>query len=339
MKAWTIVKYGKPEAAFQLLDHEKPVRKQGEVLIEVEAFGLNYADIMARNGLYREAPKPPFVPGYEVVGKVVECDEKSDLLNKRVIAFTRFGAYAEYVTTAERGIQLIDEKMPAGEAVALATQYVTAYHAAYEAVNLFNGDRIMVHAAAGGVGIAITQLAKLKGCEVFGTASSDEKLNFLKQNGVDHPINYKTHDYELEILKIIGDDRLDVAFNSIGGSTFKKDRNLVGTAGRQVLYGGAERSGKKFGIFSTLNFVRKMGLVIPIGLMMKSKGIIGVNMLKVADYKPHIISRCMAELLKLYNAGKIKPYVGGDFSSDELAKAHHLLESRQSIGKIVVKWR
>ena len=151
-------------------------------------------------------------------------------------------------------------------------------------------------------------------------------------------MNYKTIDYEQEINKIIGVERLDVAFNSIGGSTFKKDRRLVGAAGRQVLYGGAERSGKKWGIFSTLNFVRKMGRVIPIGLMMRSKGIVGVNMLKVADFKPHIIERCMTAVVDLAKEGKINPHIDKVYPVEEIAKAHAHLESRNSIGKIAVKW-
>lgn len=337
MKAVVLVKNGKAENAFEIKEMPKPSIETGEVLIKVEGFGLNYADVMARNGLYREAPPLPSIIGYEVVGKIEEAEDKT-IIGKRVVGFTRFGGYAEYAKTKTNAVTEIPEDMNLGVACALATQYVTAYHAAYEMVNLYEGDKIMVHAAAGGVGIAITQLAKLKGCEVFGTSSKKEKLEFIKGNGVDFPINYKTIDYEQEINKIIGVERLDVAFNSIGGSTFKKDRRLVGAAGRQVLYGGAERSGKKWGIFSTLNFVRKMGRVIPIGLMMRSKGIVGVNMLKVADFKPHIIERCMTAVVDLAKEGKINPHIDKVYPVKEIAKAHAHLESRNSIGKIAVKW-
>ena len=337
MKAVVLVKNGKAENAFEIKEMPKPSIETGEVLIKVEGFGLNYADVMARNGLYREAPPLPSIIGYEVVGKIEEAEDKT-LIGKRVVGFTRFGGYAEYAKTKTNAVTEIPEDMDLGVACALATQYVTAYHAAYEMVNLYEGDKIMVHAAAGGVGIAITQLAKLKGCEVFGTSSKKEKLDFIRGNGVDFPINYKTSDYEQEINRIIGEERLDVDFNSIGGSTFKKDRRLVGAAGRQVLYGGAERSGKKWGIFSTLNFVRKMGRVIPIGLMMHSKGIVGVNMLKVADFKPHIIERCMTAVVDLAKEGKINPHIDKVYPVKEIAKAHAHLESRNSIGKIAVKW-
>lgn len=336
MRSVVLVKNGSAANAFEIQELPSPAVPEGCVKIKVEGFGLNYADVMARNGLYREAPKLPFTPGYEAVGHIIEGPE--DMIGQRVLAFTRFGGYSEEVVTLAEAVTPIKEDTPLGEALALGTQYVTAYHAAYEQVNLFEGDKVLIHAAAGGVGIALTQLAKLKGCEVFGTASKSDKLEYIGKNGVDHPINYKTSDYEVEITKILGKERLDVAFNSVGGSTFKKDRKLVGTAGKQVLYGGAERSGKKFGIFSTLSFVNKMGLVIPIGLMMRSKGIVGVNMLKVADYKPHIMQRCMKCVVNLYKEGKIKPYVGGEFKAEQIAEAHQLLEGRDSMGKIAVKW-
>jgi len=337
MKAQMLINKGSADKAFQLVELKEPEVKTGELKISCEGFGLNYADVMARNGLYREAPPIPFVPGYEVVGVVSEGPK--EWIGKRVIAFTRFGGYAQRVVTPIAAAVVIPESLPIGEALALATQYVTAYHAAIEMVNLFPGDRVLIHAAAGGVGIALTQLAKWKQCEVYGTASQARKLEFLKQNGVDHPINYRSNDYKAAILEKLNGERLDVAFNSIGGSTFKKDRELVGSAGRQVLYGGAERSGKRLGILSTLSFVQKMGLTLPIGLMMRSKGIIGVNMLKIADNKPHVLSRCMSNVVDLYQKGLLKPVVDQVYSVEDIAKAHSSLENRGTIGKVAVSWR
>jgi NADPH2:quinone reductase len=336
MKAWTIVNKGEASKAFELREYGTPEAKEGELLIEVEGFGLNYADVMARNGLYGEAPPRPFVPGYEVVGKVAKGP--AHLKGKRVLAFTRFTGYSQEVITPEDAAVVMDESVDLGKALALGTQYVTAYHAAYEKVNLFEGDGVLIHAAAGGVGVALTQFAKAKGCTVFGTSSQAKKLEFIGNNGVDHPVNYRTSDYEVEVKKILNGERLDVAFNSIAGSTFKKDGRLVGSAGVQVLYGGAERSGKSFGIFSTLNFVRKMGLMIPIGLMMKSKGVIGVNMLKVADNRPDVLKRCMAGVIKAYEDGIINPVVDNVYDSKQIVAAHQRLEGRESIGKIGVKW-
>ena len=341
MKAAVLVKHGKVETAFSVQEHPKPEPQANQVLIKTEGFGLNFADVMARNGLYREAPPLPSVIGYDVVGRIEAVGEglnADDYVGKRVVAMCRFGGYAEYVATDHKGFAEISEEMDLGEAVALAVQYCTAWYAACEMVNLHEGDKVLVHAAAGGVGTAITQIAKWKGCTVFGTAS-EHKKDYCLQNGVDHVINYRNSDYLEEVKKILGpNDRLDVTFNSLAGKTIKKDRSLLGSTGRLVCYGGAERAGRGGGIFTTIRFLLNTGFVNPLFLMMLSKGIIGVNMLKVADNKPDTFNRCIRNVVAQAEAGVLKPHVGGRFSIDELQKAHTFLESRKSMGKIVVKW-
>lgn len=338
MKAAVLIKKGAANTAFEIKEVEKPKCAPGSVLIKVECFGLNYADVMARLGLYDAAPKMPCIVGYEVVGVIEEVgqDGNQSLIGKRVVAFTRFGGYAEYAVTAEDACAEIGD-MPAGEAAAIAVQYATAYYMAFDAINLHQGDKVMIHAGAGGVGTALIQLCKLKGCEVFSNAGSDEKLAYMTRQGADHVINYRKEDYAQVISTKLGTGKLDATFNPIAGSTFKKDMKLLGAGGKLLLFGGSERSGK-FGIFSTLNFVRKMGLMIPIGLVMSSKSVLGVNMLNIGDDKPQVLKRCMTEVIKLVNEKKLNPHVGAEFNTREIAKAHDLLESRNSIGKIVVYW-
>lgn len=340
MKAVFLTQKGDAQKAFEIRETEKPkIVKGDDVLVKVEAFGLNYADVMARNGLYREAPPMPSIIGYEVVGIVEAVGDDCDvsLIGKRVVGFTRFGGYAEYAITKNFGSVDVGE-MKAGKALSIATQYVTAYYMSHIATNLYEGDKVMIHSGAGGVGTALIQLCKLKGCTVFANAGSKEKLEYIKNQGADYAINYRTEDYQIEINKILNKDRLDCTFNPIAGSTFKKDFALIGSAGKVILFGGAERSGKKWGILSTLNFVRKMGFVVPIGLMMRSKGIIGVNMLKVGDNKPKLLNKCLVEVTQLIKDGKLNPHVGGEFMVDKIGDAHELLENRKSIGKIIVKW-
>ncbi|MGV6860958.1 MAG: zinc-binding dehydrogenase [Putridiphycobacter sp.] len=340
MKAVYLVKQGESKQAFEIKEVEKPkLVELDDVLIKVEAFGLNYADVMARNGLYREAPPLPCVLGYEVVGVVESVGQNADqnLVGKRVVGFTRFGGYAQYAVSKSFGCVVVDD-MPAGKALSIATQYVTAYYMSFVATNLFEGDKVMIHSGAGGVGTALIQLCKLKGCKVFANAGSPEKLTYIKNQGADFAINYRTEDYEVEIKKVLKKERLDCTFNPIAGSTFKKDFRLIGSGGKVMIFGGAERSGKKWGIFSTLNFVRKMGLVLPIGLMMRSKSIIGVNMLKIGDNKPQLLNRCLVEVTKLIQDQKLNPHVGAEFGVDQIVEAHDLLESRKSMGKIIVKW-
>jgi len=340
MNAFFLVKNGPSSSAFELREVETPKPDKGQVLIKVEAFGLNFADVMARKGLYREAPPLPCVIGYEVVGRIEALGpETSDLTTgQRVVAFTRFGAYAEYALTDHRAVTPIPEDMDNGVAAALATQYCTAYYSAYEMVNLHPGERVLVQAAAGGVGSAIVQLAKRKGCIVFGTAGSDKKLDYLRSIGCDYPINYRKEDFVAAVKRELKGERLDAAFDSIGGSTYKKSRKLLGAAGRMVNYGAAQRSSKKGGIFGVLKLVFGFGFIHPIGLIVKSQAAIGVNMLRVADYKPHIVQRCMQEVVKLTEQGELKPHVGGRYKADKLADAHDFLEGRGSIGKIVVEW-
>ena len=340
MKAIYLIKKGSSHQAFEIRETAKPIVKAvDDILIKVEAFGLNYADVMARNGQYKEAPPLPSVLGYEVVGIIESVGSEVDqnMIGKRVVGFTRFGGYAEFALSKAAGITEIGE-MPVGTALSIATQYVTAYYMAYHATNLIKGDKVMIHAGAGGVGTALIQMCKLQGCTVFANAGSADKLDYIKSQGADYAINYRTNDYETEINKILKDERLDCTFNPIAGSTFKKDFGLIGSGGRVILFGGSELSGKRWGMFSSLNFVRKMGFRLAIGLMMRSKSIIGVNMLKIGDNKPHVLSHCLHSVTEMIKAGKLTPHVGASYPAKQIAEAHHLLESRQSIGKVIVTW-
>jgi len=335
-----LVRKGDAEKAFELRQTSHNAPGNGEVMIETEAFGLNFADVMARKGLYREAPPMPCVVGYEVVGKIIATGNTVDasLIGKRVLAFCRFGGYAKHVITPAHAVAEIDDA-PAEEAMALCTQAVTAYYMASYLSPVRKGERVLIHAAAGGVGTILIQLVKLQGGIVFAKVGDRSKEELVKSLGADHVVNYKTSDYAAELQQLLGNERLDVSFNPSGGSTFKKDMALLGSGARLVLFGGAELTSGKWGVLSQLNFVRKMGLVIPVGLMMRSKNILGVNMLKIADHKPEILTTCLKEVVKLYRSGELKPQKGHSFSSDEIAKAHAALESGKTTGKITVFWK
>jgi len=334
MDAIYIVKNGKPKIAFE----RKPVDIKGptndEVAIEVEAFGLNFADVMARLGLYKDCPPLPAVVGYEVVGKITKLgsDVKNVLVGDRVVAFTRFGGYAQYVVTNSKAIVKIQEDYPVGKALALATQYCTAYYAAHVATNVMSNDKVLIQAAAGGVGTALIQLCKLKNCKIYGTAGSQQKLDYLEEQGVDIAINYREEDFSNVIS-----EKLDVVFDSIGGTTFKKGFKLLGNGGRMVPFGAASQL-EANNIFGKLKFALSFGFFHPISLIMQSKALVGVNMLRVADDKPDILQFCMQEVVKLAENGKIDPHVGAMYSINELNDAHNALENRKTVGKIGVKW-
>jgi NADPH:quinone reductase-like Zn-dependent oxidoreductase len=338
-EAMVLVRKGDADQAFDRRAIDLPALQSNEVLIESEAFGLNYADVMARRGLYREAPPMPCVIGYELVGTVSSVGSAVDktLIGQRVVAFCRFGGYGKHVVTWDYAVVPIGE-MKAEEALVLCTQAVTAYYMAEYLSPIQAGEKVLIHAAAGGVGSVLIQLAKLKGAEVFAKIGDESKRSLVKELGADHVVNYKQSDYGQAIQSILGSDRLDVSYNPVGGSTSKTDMHLLGSGGRLVLFGGSELGRAKWGIFSSLNFVRKMGLIIPVGLMMRSKSVLGVNMLKIADNRPKVLQHCLQHVIELYRQGKIKPQVGGVYAIGDLHRAHADLEGGKTVGKLTVKW-
>jgi NADPH:quinone reductase-like Zn-dependent oxidoreductase len=333
-QAYYIVKNGKAESAFELRDLFLPVISDSEVLVEVEAFGINFADIMARIGIYRDAPPLPSIIGYESVGRVAQKgkDVHHVAVGDRVIAFTRFGSYAQAVVTRGDAVVKISEDFAAGKALALATQYVTAYYSAFVATRVMPGDKVLVQAAAGGVGTALTQLCKLRGATVYGTAGSQHKIDYIKSNGVDHAINYQTQDFATAIKEPI-----DIVFDSLGGEAFKKGMKLLAPGGKMVAFGAANQTDIS-NIFGKIKFGMDFGVFSPIQLLMKSQAIIGINMLRIADNRPDIMKYCLENLVELSEKGDINPHVGGMYPHTELAQVHDMVEHRKSIGKIGVYW-
>ncbi len=340
MKAIQLIKYGNSRESFKIAELVKPEISADEVLIKTETFGLNFADVMARRGLYNDAPPLPCVLGYEVVGRIARtgANVKDVKEGQKVVAFTRFGGYAEYAITNSSGVTVIPEDMDNGVATALSTQYCTAYHAAYDMANIKEGEIILIHAAAGGVGIALLQLAKRKGCKVIGTAGSEEKIQFLRNAGIDYAINYREVDFEVEILKLLGKEKPDVIFDPIGGKSFKKSKSLLNFGGRIVTYGASDQLTRRKGFISGLKLLFGFGFLHPVGLLMKSIGVLGVNMLRIADHKPEVLQRALENVVAMASKHEIEPFVGREYKAEDIAEAHEYLESRNSIGKIVLHW-
>jgi NADPH2:quinone reductase len=249
---------------------------------------------------------------------------------------TRFGGYAEYVAAMGMGTARISPSVPVGEATALTTQYCTAYYAAAEAVNLYAGDRVLIHSAAGGVGTALLQYARYKGCEIFGTAGSDAKLKLLSEAGVHHPINYLTHDFEQEVKRITDGKGVDVIFDAVGGSYVRKGFRSLAPGGRIVCYGASDISDKN--IFGKISTLLGFGIYHPLQLMNTSKALIGLNMLRIADNKPAALKRCLDQVVSLYEQGVFRPVVGRVFPVSQIGEAHAFLAGRGSTGKITVTW-
>jgi len=334
-----LTRNGSAEKAFKLKEISLLELQKHQVLIEVEAFGLNYADVMIRRGLHSEKPKLPCVLGYEVVGTIIKAYDKAsnNLIGVRVAAFTKLGAYSRHVIANIEMLCPIDN-INANTALALVLQGITAYYMSNYIAPIKAGENVLIHAAAGGVGTLLIQLAKYAGARVLAKVSSDAKCKLCTNLGADFVINYQTHNYAQEIEKFIGRRNLDTSFNPIGGKTFKRDLKLMGAGSKMVLFSGAELMTGKFGIFSQLNFLLKMGVIIPIFQTISAKSIIGINMLELANTKPYVIKECLTQMICLYKQGIINPINGGEFSLCQFAKAHSLLESGKSSGKISVCW-
>ncbi len=338
MLAQVLVRQQTPQNSFELREVPTPELKPGQVRIKVSAFGLNYADIMARQGLYRECPPLPCIIGYDVEGVIDEVAPGIEEFKKgdRVFALTRFGGYAQYACTQVEAVGHLDPGAPVGEGCALATQSVTAYHAAIHSQTLMRGEKVLIHAAAGGLGTSLIQLALWKGCIVIGVAGGKEKVEYLKTLEVQHVVNHHETSY-LDYVRDHLDGKVDVVFDNIGGSSIKKAKSILGKGGRIISLGAAALSGKK-GIINLLRLVMGFGFFSPIAYLSKSQSLIGVNMLKIADNRRDIIADEFKEVQALYQKGILKPHVGNVFDYNHLAEAHAFMEDRKSIGKVVVMW-
>jgi NADPH:quinone reductase-like Zn-dependent oxidoreductase len=340
MQAAFLIKKGKASKSFEWRDTTKPSIKANEVLIKVSAFGLNYADVMARLGLYPEMPPIPCVLGYDVCGEVVEigAEVKNVKLGEHVVALTRFGGYAEYAVTDERVCMPIDATIPAYQQLSMATQLSTSYNAAIESVNLNKGDTVLVHAAAGGVGLGIVQIALYKKCTIIAIAGSHEKLNFLKSIGVHHLINYKTENIYEKIKSLDLHKKIDFIFDSVaGGKNITKGYKALNSGGKYVIFGVAKLSGHKtiFGLIPELiSFATT--LFSPAKFLMPSKSMIGINMLAIADNKPEVVERCMLGAYAFFKQGIFSHIQGKNYSKSELVNAHQLLEDGKTMGKLAV---
>src|SRR5690349_2535356 len=292
MKAIQLVKHGLGPDSFKTIEKEKPSPKKGEVLIRVQAFGLNYADVMARMGMYRDAPPLPSILGYDVVGIVESVGEGCDAAKtgQQVGAGTEFGGDSEYVTTREEAVVVLPVKLPLASAAALATQYATAYYCVFQLGNVQKGERVFIHAAAGGVGLALIQFCKLLECDIYATVSSDAKAELIRQSGVQHVIKGSYKDVLGELRQL--DNKLDVVFDSVGGAAVKIGIKALRAGGRIITLGGAQMTAGK-GFINLMRYGLSFGFYSPIQLLSQSKSIQGVNMLKLMRAHPHALANTL----------------------------------------------
>lgn len=336
MKAVVLTKHGKGLDVLKIQEVDKPSISSGEVLIEVEGFGLNFADVMARNNLYKAAPPIPSVLGYEVVGNVVKGEP--DLIGKRVLAFTRFGGYAQYAKADVRALVELSNDTPLGDALALGTQGATAWFAAFYNIKINKGDNVLVHSGAGGVGSILIQMIKNLDVNIYSTAGSSKKCEFIKSQGADFVYDYNNPNYWEQIKRDTKGRGLDVIFDAVGGETYKNGFKSLSAGGKMVTYGAAYRTKSSSSFFTKVKMLFQFGFTNPLFFMLNSRTVCGVNMLKVGDDRPDILNVCLKEVMRMYSEGKIKPIVHDVYEVEKIGQAHDDLENRKTIGKVGVKW-
>jgi NADPH:quinone reductase-like Zn-dependent oxidoreductase len=314
----------------------------GEVRIAVKAAGINFADTMARVGLYPDAPKPPCVLGYEVAGEIESVGAGVDdhQIGDRVVAGTRFGGQAELVTVPADQALPLPAELSFEQGAAFPVNYGTAYAALIMMGSLREGDRVLIHSAAGGVGISATQIARNTGAEIFGTASPS-KHDAIRAQGVSHAIDYRSQDFEAETMRITNGEGIDLAIDAHGPTSFRKDYRLLRSGGRLVMYGISENSKEgKRDIPSTLKSLAAMPTATmpwwkSLMVMNENKGVFGLNMLKWWDAEGNL-DRVVDPLMADLEAGRLQPVVAEAFPFERAGDAHRFIAERRNVGKVVL---
>ncbi len=341
MRAIVLTGTGGPEV-LKVQERPDPPVGPGQVRIAVRAAGINFADTMARVGLYPDAPKTPCVLGYEVAGEIETLGEGvGDLqVGQRVMAGTRFGGQAELVAVPADQVLPLPEQLSFEQGAAFPVNYGTAYAALILMGGLRQGDRVLIHAAAGGVGIAATQLARDVDAEIFGTASA-AKHDAIRAQGVTHAIDYRNDDFEAEVMRITGGEGVDLVIDALGPASFRKDYRLLRSGGRMVMFGlsDASKSGAR-NVPAALRSLLAMPLATmpwwkSLSMMNENKGVFGLNMLSWWDREGNL-ARVTAPLLAGLEAGTVEPVVAEAFPFDKAGEAHEFIAQRRNVGKVVL---
>jgi NADPH:quinone reductase-like Zn-dependent oxidoreductase len=314
-----------------------PIPRDDEVVIRVRAAGLNFADILARQGLYPDGPPKPCVMGYEVSGVVdaVGKDVNSSFLGKSVVAMTRFGGQSELIPVKATQMFEKPEKLTFEQAAAIPVNYLTAYALLVVMGSLHEGESILIHNAGGGVGLAALDIAKKIGAVTYGTASPG-KHKFLTDRGLDHAIDYRKQDWQPQLMQLTNGRGVDLIIDPIGGAHFKKSYNALRHTGRLGMFGVSVGSGNGLsGKLKMLKAAIQMPRFHPLGLFNKNRGVFGLNLGHVW-HEPEKVALWMRDILRGVDEDWIRPHIDQAFSFDDAGKAHRRLEERKNIGKVVL---
>ncbi|MCG8373174.1 MAG: zinc-binding dehydrogenase, partial [Balneolales bacterium] len=326
-------------SALQVREVEDLQPKPDEILIQVKASGLNFADILARKGQYPDAPPKPNVMGYEVSGIVADVgsDVSKDWIGKEVMSLCRFGGQAEQVLVKEFMVYKKPARLSFEQAAAIPVNYLTAWVLMVTMGGLSEGESILIHNAGGGVGIAAIDIANHIGATSYGTASA-RKHEFLKERGLNFAIDYRTNDWFEELMKLTDGKGVDLITDPLGGDEWKRSYRALRSTGRLGMFGVSTASkSEKGGLIAKINLIRavlKMPTFKPLSMLDKNRGVFGVN-LGHLWHEPEKGRRWMEAILQGVEDGWVNPYVDKTFTLEEAPEAHRFLEERKNIGKVV----
>jgi NADPH:quinone reductase-like Zn-dependent oxidoreductase len=334
VKQLVIPRYGPPEV-LEVREARDPQVGPGTVRIRVHAAGINFSDLLARQGLYPDAPKPPLTVGYEVAG-VVDAVGESVTTARRgdpVVATTHFGGQSELVVVPASSVFPLPAGWSAEQGAAFPVVYLTAHHMLVRVAAARRGETVLVHAAAGGVGLAVAELGRLMGLRVLGLASAG-KHAVLREYGVE-PLDGRDPRW-FEAVRAAAPRGVDIALDAVGGDSWRHDYRLLAPAGRLLCYGASvmsEESGRNFLkiLWRLLRFPR-FG---PLALMNDNRSVAGVNLGHLWNERA-LLEPQVATLLEYARAGKLTPRVDRAFPLAEAAAAHRYIHERKNIGKVVL---
>jgi len=340
MRAVVLSGTGGPEKMV-VEERPDPAVGAGEVRIAVRAAGINFAELLARGGIYPDAPKPPCVLGYEVAGEIESVGPGVEGLavGDPVFAPTLFGGQAELVSVPAGDVYRKPGRLSFEEAAALPVNYCTALAALVVMGGLREGQRVLIHAAAGGVGTAAIQIAREIGAEIYGTASS-AKHDAIRAMGVEHPIDYRSTDFAEAVMDLTGGEGVDVIIDAQGPTSFRKDYRILRPGGRLIMFGLSEVSGSRgFADPKAISALARMPFATSpwwksLATMNENKGTFGLNLL--SWWKDEGLGRLGTLLEERLDAGQFEPVIAKTFGFDEAPDAHRYIEERQNIGKVLL---
>jgi NADPH2:quinone reductase len=321
MRAIQFAEYGDSDV-LELVDRPRPEPGEGEVRIDVEAVGVNFKDIRQRLGLV-PVEEFPYVPGMEAAGTVDAVGPGVDrAVGDRVVARVHRGAYAESVVAPADLLFDVPEALSFTEAAGLPVQFLTAYGVLFNRGDLQADDRVLIHAAAGGVGTAAVQLAANAGAEIFATASTGEKLDLAADLGADHGINYTETAFEDEVDRLTDGEGVDLVLDGVGGDVFDRSLDALAPYGSVVTYGAAS------GEVGTLEDTTR--------LYAGNNAVLGFHLTNTVKQSPERILPAVDELSALFSSGDLEVVVGETFSLADAGDAHDHIADRESVGKVVL---